>query len=116
MPLIGSDRSPAQAWTNHHGYWGQLLHSPPPSYLLEAQGLLVLQRDMRRMEVGQQRQCTIDCGELGEMSPPRAGLSGWIWPWLLCFVQPGEASAETHVLHLISCACPPSWATDAAAT
>lgn len=28
MPLIGSDRSPAQPWTNHHGYWGQLLSSP----------------------------------------------------------------------------------------
>lgn len=46
------------------------------SYLLEAQGLLGLQREMMRMDVGSQKQCTIDCGELGERSLPGASLSG----------------------------------------
>ena len=46
------------------------------SYLLEAQGLLGLQREMTRMDVGSQKQCTIDCGELGERSLPGASLSG----------------------------------------
>lgn len=70
------------------------------SYLLEVQGLLGLQREMTRIDVGPQKQRTTDCGELGERSLPRASLSGWMWSLLLRTVQQEEASAETHPLHL----------------